>query len=82
MGSGVWRGIRGDELVHGRRQLEDLLGQLQELAVLLVLLLHQLPLMVGDDLVDYVVKPNFRSLGKRFGRRWYSWPLRPLRPAK
>jgi isoleucyl-tRNA synthetase len=23
---------------------------------------------VGDDLVDYVVKPNFRSLGKRFGK--------------
>jgi isoleucyl-tRNA synthetase len=23
---------------------------------------------VGDDLVDYVVKPNFRALGKRFGK--------------
>jgi isoleucyl-tRNA synthetase len=23
---------------------------------------------VGDDLVDYAVKPNFRSLGKRFGK--------------
>jgi isoleucyl-tRNA synthetase len=24
--------------------------------------------MVGEDLVDYVVKPNFRSLGRRFGK--------------
>jgi isoleucyl-tRNA synthetase len=24
---------------------------------------------VGDDLVDYVVKPNFRALGRRFGNR-------------
>ncbi len=23
---------------------------------------------VGEDLVDYVVKPNFRALGKRFGK--------------
>jgi isoleucyl-tRNA synthetase len=25
--------------------------------------------VVGDDLVDYVVKPNFRALGRRFGNR-------------
>jgi isoleucyl-tRNA synthetase len=24
--------------------------------------------MVGEDLVDHVVKPNFRSLGRRFGK--------------
>jgi isoleucyl-tRNA synthetase len=24
--------------------------------------------MVGEDLVDYVVKPNFRALGRRFGK--------------
>ena len=29
---------------------------------------------VGDDLVDYVVKPNFRALGKRFGKGPRRWP--------
>ena len=43
------RGRRG-RLVHGARELEDLVGELEQLAVLPVLLLHGLPLLVGEHL--------------------------------
>jgi hypothetical protein len=35
-------------------EVEDLLGELEELPVLLILLLHGLPLLVGDDLAPCV----------------------------
>jgi hypothetical protein len=36
--------------VYGFRQVENLLGEVEQLHVLSVLLLHRLPLLVGDDL--------------------------------
>jgi len=45
------RGHRSGERVHLAREHEDLMGELEQLAVLVVLLLHRLPLLVGDRLL-------------------------------
>lgn len=36
--------------VNGLRQIEDLVREIEQFPVLLILLLHRLPLLVGDDL--------------------------------
>ena len=36
--------------MYGLRQVENLLGEIEQLHVLPVLLFHRLPLLVGDDL--------------------------------
>ncbi len=48
VGSGLRRD--GRVRVHGARELEDLVGDVEQLAILIVLLLNRLPLRVGDDL--------------------------------
>jgi hypothetical protein len=47
-------GGRGRVRVDRLGEVEDLLGELEELPVLLILLLHGLPLLVGDDLAPCV----------------------------